>query len=90
MSERRGQHISRTRAIQTTLASLGMQASPAQVVAALAEFGVVVTEALVRQVKVKMLKRAAKVERQQMRTPQVERPKVRRPPKVPPRRSQRS
>ena len=31
--------ISRTRAIQNTLARLGMQASPKQVVAALAELG---------------------------------------------------
>ena len=90
MSERRGQHISKTRAIQNALARLGMQARPAQVVAALADFGIVVNEALVRQVRVEMLKQAAKVERQQVRTPQVERPQVRRPPKVPPQRGHRS
>ena len=82
--------ISRTRAIQNALARLGMQARPAQVVAALADIGIVVNEALVRQVRVKMLKQAAKVERQQVRTPQIERPQVRRPPKLPPRRSFRS
>jgi hypothetical protein len=82
--------ISRTRAIQNALARLGMQAKPAQIVAALADLGIVVNEALVRQVKVEMLKRAAKVEWEQMRTPQVERPQVQRPPKVPPRRSHRS
>ena len=81
---------SRTRAVQNTLARLGMQASPAQVVAALAEFGIDVDEGLVRHVKVDMLKQAARIERQQVRTPQVERPQVRRPPKVPPRRSHRS
>ena len=81
---------SRTRAIQNTLARLGMQASPEQVAAALANFGIVVNEALVRQVRVEMLKQAARIERQQVRTPQVERPQVRRPPKVPHRRSHRS
>ncbi len=81
---------SRTRAVQNTLARLGMQASPAQVVAALAEFGIDVDEGLVRHVKVDMLKQAARIERQQVRTPQVERPQVRCPPKVPHRRSFRS
>jgi hypothetical protein len=81
---------SRTRAIRNTLARLGMQASPEQVVAALAGLGIVVNEALVRQVKVEMLKQAAKVGRQQVRPPQIERPRVRRPPKLPPRRSFRS
>ena len=76
--------ISRTRAIQNALARLGMQARPAQVVAALADIGIVVNEALVRQVRVKILKQAAKVERQQVRTPHIERPQVRRPPKRPP------
>jgi hypothetical protein len=87
MAKRRGPDTSKTRAIQNALARLGMQASPAQVVAALADIGIVVNEALVRQVRVEMLKQAAKVERQQVRTPQIERPQVRRPPKVPPRRS---
>ncbi len=82
--------ISKARAIQNALARLGMQTSPEQVVAALAEFGIDVNEGLVRQVKVDMLKQAAKAERQQVRTPQVERPQVRCPPKVPPRRSFRS
>jgi hypothetical protein len=81
---------SRTRAIHSTLARLGMQARPAQVVAALADLGIVVNEALVRQVKVEMLKQAAKSKQQQVRTPQVERPQARRPPKLPSRRSYRS
>ena len=79
--------ISRTRAIQNTLARLGMQASSKQVVAALAEFGIDVNEGLVRQVKVDMLKQAAKSERQRVRIPQVERPQVRRPLQMPPPRS---
>ena len=79
--------ISRTRAIQNALARLGMQASPKQVVAALAEFGIDVTETLVRQVKVQMLKRLAKVERQQVKASTAERPQVRNQRKLPPRRS---
>jgi NAD(P)H-dependent FMN reductase len=90
MARRRGQGTSKTGAIQNALARLGMQARPAQVVAALAQFGIDVSEALVRQVKVDMLKQAAKSVRQQVRIPQVQPPKVRRPPKVPPRRSFRS
>ena len=90
MAKRRGQGNSRARAIQNALARLGMQARPAQVVAALADIGIVVNEALVRQVRVEMLKQAAKVERQLVRTPQIERPQVRRPPKLPPRRGFRS
>jgi NAD(P)H-dependent FMN reductase len=90
MTIRRRQSISQATAIRNSLARLGMQASPKQVVAALAEFGIDVNEALVRQVRVEMLKQAAKSERQQVRTPQVERPQVRRPPKVPPRRGFRA
>jgi hypothetical protein len=78
---------SRTRDIQNALARLGMQASPQQVVGALAAFGIDVNEGLVRQVKVEMLKRAAKVERQQVRASTAKRPQVRHPRKVPPRRS---
>jgi hypothetical protein len=81
---------SKTRAIQNTLARLGMQSSPAQVVVALAEFGIDVNEGQVRQVKVDMLKQAAKIERQRVQSPRAGRPQVRRPPKVPPRRSFRS
>jgi hypothetical protein len=90
MAKRRGPGTSKTRVIQNALARLGMQARPEQVVAALADIGIVVNEALVRQVRVELLKQAAKVQRQQVRTPQVERPQVRRPPKLPPRRSLRS
>jgi hypothetical protein len=82
--------ISRTRAIQNALTSLGMQARPSQVVAALADLGIVVNEALVRQVKVATLKQTTKSERQRVRTPHVERPQVRHPPKLPPRRRHRS
>lgn len=86
MRRRRG--VSKTRAIQNTLARLGMQASPTQVVAALAGCGIVVTEGLVRQVKVEMLKEAAKAERQRVKvSDRLE--QRRRPPKVPPRRSSR-
>jgi hypothetical protein len=87
MAKRRGQGNNRARAIQNALARLGMQARPAQVVAALAEFGIDVAEALVRQVKMQMLKRVAQVERQQVKASTAKRPQVRHPRKVPPRRS---
>jgi hypothetical protein len=90
MSRRRGQGIGKTRAIQNALARLGMQASPKQVVAAVAEFGIDVSEGLVRQVKLRTLKEAAQVERQRVKAPKAERPQVRRPPKLPPCRSLRS
>jgi hypothetical protein len=67
-----------------------MQASPEQVVAVLAEFGIDVTQALVRQVKVEMLRQAAKVERQRVTSPKAVRPQVRRLPKLPPGRSYHS
>ena len=59
--------MGRRRAIQKTLGRLGMQASNREVVAALAECGMGVTEEFVRQVKVEMLKEASKVERQRVR-----------------------
>ena len=90
MAKRRGPGTSKTRAIQNALDRLGMQASPEQVVAALAEFGIDVTETLVRRVKMEMLMRVAQVKRQQMQIPRAGRSPVRRPPKVPPRRSHRS
>ena len=79
-----------TRAIRNAVARLGMQASPKQIAAFLSNFGIDVSEALVRRVEVEMLKQATRVERQQVRTPKVKRPSVRRPAKVPPRRSFRS
>jgi hypothetical protein len=68
--------MARTRAIQNALARFGMQASPKQIVTALADFGIDVSEGLVRRVKVEILKEAAKVERQQVRIPKAQRPKV--------------
>jgi hypothetical protein len=67
--------MSKTRAIQNTLGRLGMQASPKQVVAALADFGISVNERLVSQIKVEMLKEAAKVERQRLKVWEGEQPK---------------
>src|SRR5262249_43350587 len=90
MGKRRGHGTSKKRAIQNALARLGMQASPKQVVAFLANFGIDVNEALVRRVKVEMLKQAARVQRQQVKVPNAVRSTVRRPAKVPPRRSFRS
>jgi hypothetical protein len=85
MRKRRGQGTSQARAIQNTLTRLGMQASPRQVVAALADFGIGVAEALVRRVKVEMLKEAAKVEWQRVKRPHhCERRQIRLPPKKPP------
>ena len=62
MSRRRRKGTSKARAIQNALARLGMQASAKQVVAALAGFGIDVTDAQVCQVKVEMVKQAAKAE----------------------------
>jgi hypothetical protein len=86
MKKRSGQEISRRRAIQNTLARLGMQASNGQVVAALASFGIDATEWLVQQVRIQNQKDAARVERQQVRVP-VRTVRVQRPPKMPRRRS---
>jgi hypothetical protein len=73
------------RAILRTLGRLGMQASNREVVATLAEFGIGVTEELVRQVKVEMLKETAKVERQKVTVPDhFQRRQMRLPPKIPP------
>jgi hypothetical protein len=63
-----------------------MQASPGQVVAALANFGIDVSEALVRRVRVEMLKEVARAERQRAKVLGAHRPRVLRPAKVPPRR----
>lgn len=77
--------MGRRRAIQKTLGRLGMQASNQEVVAALAECGMSVTEELVRQVKVEMLKEAAKVERQKVTVPdRFQRRQTRLPPRIPP------
>jgi hypothetical protein len=77
--------MGRKRAIQKTLGRLGMQASNREVVAALAECGMSVTEALVRQVRVEMLKEVAKVERQKVMVPdRFQRRQMRLPPKIPP------
>ena len=77
--------MGRRRAIQKTLGRLGMQASNQEVVAALAECGIGVTEEFVRQVKVEMLKEAAKVERQKVTVPdRFQRRQMRLPPKIPP------
>jgi hypothetical protein len=62
-----------------------MQASNQEVVTALAECGMSVAEELVRQVKVEMLKEAAKVERQKVTVPdRFQRRQMRLPPKMPP------
>ena len=90
MARQRGRSVSKTKAIQNTLARLGMQARTKEVVAALANFGIDVSEALVQRVKLEMLKETAKAERQRVKVPSAARRTVRRPPKVPPRRSHRS
>src|SRR5262245_48366507 len=61
--------MSRRRAIQKALGRLGMQASNREVVVSLEGFGIDETEAQVRQVKVEMLKEAAKVEWQKVTVP---------------------
>jgi hypothetical protein len=62
-----------------------MQASNREVVAALAECGMGVTEELVRQVKVEMLNEASTVERHRVTAPsRFQRRQMRLPPKIPP------
>ena len=80
--------MGKKRAVQNTLGRLGMQASNREVVAALAEVGVGVTEGLVRQVRVELLKEAARVERRRARLPATPH-RLQRPQKVPPRRGSR-
>ena len=84
-----GDPVSKKRAIQNTLARLGMQASNQEVVAALAEVGIGVTEGLIRQVKVELLKEAARGERQRARLPATLH-RLQRPQNIPPRRGSRS
>ena len=48
--------MNKKRAIQNTLARLGMQAKPTQIVAALALHGIILSERLVRAVLMEMLK----------------------------------
>jgi len=90
MKKRKSQGFSKAKAIQNALARLGLQASAKQVVAAVASFGIDVSEALVCRVKRGMLKEVAKMERQRVKIPKAERPRVWHPPKVPPRRSFRA
>jgi hypothetical protein len=85
MAKRREQSAGRLKVIQNMLARLGMQASPTEAVAALAQFGIAVNEGLVRQVMVEMLKKASKAARQRVKLATAQRPQVRRPSKVPPR-----
>jgi hypothetical protein len=84
-----GDPVSKKRAIQNTLGRLGMQASNHEVVATLAEVGIDVTEGLIRQVRVEMLKEAAKAERQRARLAATLH-RLRRPQKMRPRRGSRS
>ena len=70
------------RAIRNTLARLGMQAKPGEVVAALALHGIAVSESLVRAVLMEMLREQGG--RQPYRIIATKR--VHRPQKVPPRR----
>jgi hypothetical protein len=83
--------MGRRRAIQKTLGRLGMQVSNQDVVAALAEGGMSVTEELVRQVKIEMLKEASKVERQSVTVPDhLQRRQIRLPLRIPPSKSRAS
>jgi hypothetical protein len=77
--------MGRRRAIQQTLGRLGMQASNRDVVAALAVFGMSVTEGLVRQVRIEMLKEVTTMRRQKTTvSDHLKRRQVRLPPKIPP------
>jgi hypothetical protein len=77
-------------AIRNAFNRLGLQARPGEVVAALAQFGVSVSEGQVRAVLMGMLMDAARADRQRLEAqmPKVPSP-VRKPVKVPPRRGRR-
>jgi hypothetical protein len=57
-----GQNASKRRAVRAALARLGLQSRPADVVAALAGWGVSVTEALVRAVAFDLRREAARAQ----------------------------
>jgi hypothetical protein len=82
--------VNKKRAIRGALARLGMHARPAQVVSALAGWGVSVSEAAVRSVVFEVLDEAAQTDRQRnmARRPRVS-PPPRRFPKAPPPRGRR-
>ena len=71
--------------IRSTLLRLGLQATAAQVVEALAHFGIEVSQGLVHRVKLEMLKNTAEFIRTMGRAPSLNR-LVHRPQKVPQRR----
>jgi hypothetical protein len=72
------------RAVRNALSSLGLQARPDEVVAALAELGVAVGAGLVRRVRLEILQDQYRTARQQTRaTPPDRRPDRRRLPQLP-------
>jgi hypothetical protein len=86
-----GQHrASKRRAVKAALSQLGIQSRPVQVVAALADWGISVTESLVRAVAFELLREAARAElqRARARVPGLA-PPIRRQAKMPPRRRRR-
>jgi len=64
-------HLSKSRAIQNMLGRLGYHARPSDVVAALAEYGIEVSEGLVQKVKMEIRKDTSGIRRQQARAKQV-------------------
>lgn len=81
-------HFSKSKAIHNMLGRLGFHAKPGEVVAALAEYGVEVSEGLVQKVKIDILKDTSEVRRQQTRmTPSNQRIRIVR--KIPARRGDR-
>jgi hypothetical protein len=87
MSQRRAR---KKRAVKDALSRLGLQARPAEVVAALAARGIAVSQGLVRAVAFELLRVEARAERQRCRgRPQAVGQPPRRFAKVPPRRGER-
>jgi hypothetical protein len=85
------QGVNKKRAIRDALCRLGLHARPAQVVAALADYGMSVSEELVRAVVFELLREAARAERQRSKARTADRtaPPLRRFARVPPRRDRR-
>jgi hypothetical protein len=76
MKSRSG-HGSRKRAVENALGRLGMQAKPEEVIAALAQQGIEVSEEFVRLVRIGLLKATARM-RGQPSSPHAPRSQVRR------------
>ena len=64
-------HVSKVKAIRSVLGRLGFHARPGDVVAALAEYGIAVSQAQVQKVRTEIVKNTSGIRREQARLKQV-------------------